>query len=276
VSVDVEWRSLQAADGHRWQALVARGTRVDRRLVWLPALGVPARTYEPLARAFASRGVAVVVHEWRGLGSSSLRASRTADWGYRELLRDDLPATLAIARETLASVDVLGGHSLGGQLACCLQALASPARRLWLVASGAPFWRAFPSPVRYGLPLAYRSLDALARAMGALPGRRIGFGGNEARSVIRDWARTGLSGHYAAAGIGDMDAPLRAVDVPVHGVLMARDWLAPRSSLDYLVGRMSPTATRVDVLDSAALGTRDDHFAWMKTPAAVVERLLSG
>ena len=274
--MDVRWLPLEAADGHRWEVLAARGERVDRCLVWVPALGVAARNYEPLAREFASRGIAVVVHEWRGLGSSSLRASRRVDWGYLELLRHDLPSTVDAARTAFGRVDVLGGHSLGGQLACCLQALDAPASALWLVASGAPYWRAFPAPTRHWLKPAYRLLDALARLFGALPGRRIGFGGNEARGVIRDWSRTGLTGRYAARGIGDMDAPLRAVAVPRHGVLLAHDWLAPRSSLDYLASKMSPDATRIDVLDAAALGAHDDHFAWMKSPAAVVDALLAG
>ena len=274
MSADVRWLPLEAADGHRWEVPVARGERVDRCLVWVPALGVAARNYEPLARELASRGIAVVVHEWRGLGSSSLRASRRMDWGYLELLRHDLPATVEAARNAFGRVDVLGGHSLGGQLACCLQALAAPASALWLVASGAPCWRAFPSPMRHWLRPTYRLLDALARLFGALPGRRIGFGGNEACGVIRDWSRTGLTGRYAARGIGDIDAPLRGVTVPLHSVLLAHDWLAPRSSLDYLVSKMSPARTRVDLLDAAALGTADDHFAWMKSPAAVVDALL--
>ena len=275
MTVDLRWHPLEAADRHPLDVMVASGERVDRCLVWLPAMGVPARTYERLAREFAARGVAVVVHEWRGLGSSSLRASRTSDWGYLELLRHDLPATLDAARTAFARIDVLGGHSLGGQLACCLQGLQASASALWLVASGAPFWRAFPMPARVWLPLAYRLLDGLARLFGSLPGRRIGFAGNEARGVIRDWLCTALSGRYAARGIGDIDDALRSVTVPVRGVLPAHDWLAPRGSLDYLAGKTGSTDVRIDVLDAHALGTRDDHFAWMKQPAPVVAALLA-
>ena len=62
-------------------------------LLWLPALGVAAKHYLPFAEVLAERGVAVFVHEWRGHGSSSLRAGRQHDWGYRELLELDLPAS---------------------------------------------------------------------------------------------------------------------------------------------------------------------------------------
>ncbi|TZF90580.1 alpha/beta hydrolase family protein [Cognatilysobacter lacus] len=275
MSVQARWLPCGSDDGHRWQVLTVSGDRIDRVLVWLPALGVPARTYETFATALAERGVAVVVHEWRGFGSSSWRASRTNDWAYRELLMSDIPATRDCALREFGRIDVIGGHSLGGQLATCSLAL-SPASigELWLVASGSPFWRAFPTRVAIWLPAAYRVLDTLARWFGALPGRRIGFGGTEARSVIRDWSRTGLTGHYAAPGVGDIESSLRQLRVPVRAVLAARDWLAPRSSLDYLLGKTNSTDVRVALVDAATLGAPADHFAWMRSPAAVVDALL--
>ena len=86
---------LSSADGHD-AVLVARIPQRPRAAVlWLPALGVAARHYLPLAEALAQRGVATFLHEWRGHGSSSLRAGRGTDWGYRELLALDLAASEA-------------------------------------------------------------------------------------------------------------------------------------------------------------------------------------
>src|SRR5690606_35588613 len=126
------------------------------------------------------------------------------------------------------------------QLACCRLALApGTADALWLVASGAPYWRAFPMPHRAGRPFAYRFLPWLARVNGALPGRRIGFGGNEAAGVIRDWARTAISGRYAAAGLAqDLEAGMARLTQPVRALLLSDDWLAPRSSLDFLLSKL--------------------------------------
>ncbi|GAB6197600.1 alpha/beta hydrolase family protein [Lysobacter xanthus] len=275
MSIEVHWQPVDAGDGHEWKVLVARGAEVDRVLVWIPALGVPARSYEALARELASRGVAVVVHEWRGFGSSNLRASRRVDWTYRDLLTRDIAATRAWAAREFGPDAIVGGHSLGGQLATCSLALSpGGAQALWLVASGAPYWRVFPAPLRYGLPLAYRFLDGLSRAFGTLPGRRIGFGGNEARSVIREWSRTGLTGRYDVPSMGDLQPALAALDVPVRAVLLERDWLAPRASLDFLVGRTGASSSTVRSLDDARLGAHSDHFAWMKAPRAVADALL--
>lgn len=269
------WLPVERA-GHRWSVLCVEPPQPSRLLVWLPALGVPARHYEPFAQALADRGVAVVVHEWRGFGSSSMRASRTCDWGYRELLLDDIPATRQCAAAHHPALPVVvGGHSLGGQLATCSLALdPSFAGALWLVASGSPYARAFPWPHRAWLPLAYRLLAGLAHAFGALPGRRIGFGGQEARGVIADWSRTALTGRYAAPGVGDMEAKLRAVGVPVRAAQLAHDWLAPRGSLEFLVGKTASRDVRIHAFDAHALGTRADHFAWMRSPATVAAALV--
>lgn len=267
---------LEAGDGHRWTLHARIPDAPVASLSWLPALGVAARHYLPFAEALAAGGVATFLHEWRGHGSSNLRAGHGADWGYRALLLDDLPASEAAVAAVLPSVPgIVGGHSIGGQLACCRLALApTSARRLWLVASGAPYWRAFPMRQRWWLPLVYRFLPWLADRRGALPGRRIGFGGQEARGVMRDWSRTALSGCYAGAGIAaDLEAGMRRVDVPATAVVFPDDWLAPASSLRFLLSKLPRVDAGVHVLDAAALGTTADHFSWLQQPGAVARTL---
>jgi len=266
-----------AADGHRFQLLARLPAQPRASLLWLPAMGIAARHYLPFAEALAARGIGVFVHEWRGGGSSAWRAGRDCDWGYRELLTLDIPASEALVAQHAPGVPrILGGHSLGGQLACCRLGLSpDSAGRLWLVGSGAPYWRAFPLRTKWWLPFVYRFLAWLAERHGALPGRRIGFGGQEARGVIRDWSRSGLSGRYAAAGVDvDLEAAMGALTLDAHAVVLERDWLGPLPSLRFLLSKLRHARQRIDVLDAATLGTRADHYAWMKQPQAVVAALL--
>lgn len=272
--------AVQADDGHCWSLLARIPAQPHATLLWLPALGVAARHYLPIADALAAAGVAVFIHEWRGNGSSNLRPCRGNDWGYRELLTRDLPASqAAVAAQWAAMPGIVGGHSLGGQLAACwlgLQAHApNPATQLWLVASGAPYWRTFPRPLRYALPLAYRFLPWLADRLGILPGRWVGFGGDEARGLVRDWTRTGLSGRYRAEGMDlDFDAAMAGLDIDVCAVTMAHDWMGPESSLCFLLAKLPHARTVVYELTDREVGARADHFAWMKQPQAVADRLL--
>lgn len=268
---------VATADGHR-AGLIARIPDAPRAsLLWLPALGVAAKHYVPFAEALAAHRIAVFLHEWRGIGSSSLRASRENDWGYRELLADIAANDGAIAAALPGIERIVGGHSLGGQLAALHLALqADAASALWLVASGAPYWRAYPRPMRWWLPLVYRFLPWLARVNGRLPGRWIRFAGNEARGVMADWARTALSGRYAAAGIDtDLDAAMANFKGEARAIAMAEDWLAPPSSMAFLLSKFRTARTETAVFDAARLGTRADHFAWMKRPEAVAEFLAS-
>lgn len=275
---DAQDITCTARDGHRFtvQARVPPSPRAV--LLWLPALGIAARHYATFADALAARGIATLLHEWRGHGGSDLRAGDGRDWGWRVLLQDDLDASVAALAQLAPGVPrIIGGHSMGGQLACCRAALSpGDASAVWLVGSGAPYWRAFPPRERLWLPLVYRFLPWLARRNGHLPGRRIGFGGTEAVGVIDDWSRVALSGRYAARGLdADIEAALAMQASPVHAVALADDWLGPETSLRFLLDKMPTARATVDVLDAAALGTRADHYAWMRTPRAVVDALLA-
>ena len=266
---------VAVADGSRFELLCAQPAGDWRRLLyWIPAMGIPARHYLPLAEALAAHGVAVAVHEWRGIGSSNRRAGRACDWGYRELLQDDLPAGLAVLRARWPQANCwLGGHSLGGQLGS-LYASLHPAEfaGLLLVASGAPYWRRFRH--RWLIGAAYVLAPWLAGLLGYLPGRRIGFGGNEARGVIADWSRTGRTGRYAAAGMPqDFEQQLASLQLPLLALRLCDDWLAPRASLDWLLGKLGPGERSVDVITLQDLGGPADHFGWMKTPAPIAARI---
>lgn len=277
-SIAAQTLDVQAADGHRWQLLSVLPKDPDARLLWLPAMGIAAKHYLPFAQALAARKVAVFIHDWRGNGSSSVRPSRDSDWGYRELLALDLPAAEAAISRALEGVPrVLGGHSLGGQLACCHLGIApASATQLWLVASGSPYWRSFPARTRWWLPIAYRFLPWLADRKGFLPGHSIGFGGREARSLIHDWARSALTGRYAARGLDvDLESAMARIHVDTRAVVLSQDWLGPRSSTQYLLTKLRGSAHRIVTLDARALKTRAGHFEWMKQPSAVVDSLLA-
>lgn len=275
---DLSMRSAQvlSAPGVGCEMLFREPARPDAPLLlWLPAMGMPARRYRPLAEALSAHGIGMALHEWRGSGSSSVRAGRHADWGYRELLTEDMPAAYRACRQRRPHAPILiGGHSLGSQLACLFGALhPGTFRGLALVAGGSPYWRNFSS---WGLPLrmAFSAAPWIARLRGHFPGRRLHFAGNEARSVIADWAASGRSGRYAAAGLEqDLEAVLSRQRSPVLALRMAADVLGPRESMEHLLRKMPQAPSETRILDADTLGVRADHSSWMQSPQAVADQI---
>lgn len=265
---------VRSADGAEADLLLSLPADAGVGLLWIPALGVPARHYQTFADTVAARGIAVARHEWRGIGSSSLRASRENDWSYRELL-DDVADSLATAQAAAPDVRwLVGGHSLGSQFAAMAFALHRDAiAGLVVIAGGMPYWKNFPGPHGVGIRALFTLAPIIARWRGYFPGRRFGFGGNEARGVIRDWAQTGHSGSYSIAALGeDIDSALAGRGGPVLGVWLDEDWFTPRPSFDHLLAKLSRGDVTIRQLTQADFnGIAADHFGWIKQPKPVVE-----
>lgn len=267
---------VETGDGHRFE-LIDTGPPGAPALLFLPGMGISARNLIPFGRALADRGVRLLIHEWRGNGSSSIRARRGVDWGYDELLEQDLPAALERARSSCGAAPLwLGGHSLGSQLACLLAAEhADPASGLMIVAGGSPYWRTFPFPTRYGLLGMLHLLPTAGRWFGYYPGKRLGFAGREARQLMIDWAGTGRSGRYAwGRPERDEDPALGRLSLPLHILAMKHDWFVPTASTDWLVAKMPGCTVTRETIVAGDTQTRVDHFSWMQHPDPVARAIV--
>lgn len=260
---------VQATDGHRFDLIHVPSSRAKQALLFLPGMGLSARLFIPFARALAERGIEVFIHEWRGNGSSNWRASRDCNWGYAELL-EDLGAARATVAERVDGDFLLGGHSLGSQLACLSAAAdAGSLSGLLVIAGGTPYWRAFGWPVQGMIMATMFAFPTLGTLFGYYPGKRVGFAGNEARGIMADWARSARTGRYRPGGVeGNLEAGLRALELPVLAVNMAGDWLGSRGSLNWLTAKLENCTVTTRVIDADIQGAKADHYAWMKHPAA--------
>ena len=260
---------VSAADGHRFAVRWHPACAGNAALLFLPALGVRADYYDRFAQALNTQGVSVAVPDWRGLASSSLRAARGVDWGYRELLEFDLAAARdALDRHAPGQHWAIGGHSIGGQIAA-LAAAMDPDEygALVLIATGVPDARLFPPRDRLGVRLFARAIPLVTRLFGHFPGKRLRWAGREASTLMRQWAGTVLSGNYDQVGIDRAEQKLRALDVPVLAMRYTGDWLAGEASLRGLVDKLGAGPRTYEAIDGARLGDRPDHFRWLKAPA---------
>jgi predicted alpha/beta hydrolase len=263
--------AITTDDNHQFELIHVESQNPHCAMLFLPGMGLTARQYIGFAQALASEGIEMFIHEWRGLGSSSLRASRGLDWGYRELLELDLFAALsAVGKREASQPLLLGGHSLGSQLACLLGACRpSDCDGLVIVAGGAPYWRSFSPLKAWGLRAALHGMPVIASLVGHYPGRQLGFAGRESRSVIADWTRTGRTGVYQPPGVEtDLEAALAALAVPVLALRMQADWFVPPESLQWLLNKMPDCESSSVLINSADMDMKADHFNWMQSPEA--------
>ena len=268
---------VRGADGAETDLGVICPSNARLGVLWLPALGVSARHYEAFAMALAEQGVATALHEWRGAGSSDRRASRDCDWGYDELLTVDIPASLAAAREVDPNLRwIVAGHSLGGQLAALFAAL-NPASidGFAVVASGSPNWRTFRGRMRWILRAVPWIIPFVTSVYGYYPGKRLGFAGREARTLMHDWARTSRNGCYPNTQAGaDSEHALAQFAKPVLGIRLSEDALCPAASFEWLLGKFPCASIEREFLtcEDFASGVAN-HFSWLKDPQPVAASL---
>lgn len=231
-------------------------------IIW-PAMGTPARYYRPLASALGEQGVAVTVVDLRGTGSSTPAPSRASGYGYADIA-DDVGAVLDALKPRLdGRRRYLLGHSLGGQ-ACAVHLArdgGADVDGLILVAVGLPWYRSYPATRRLGVLGFTQAIVGVSAALRVWPGW--GFGGRQARGVIRDWGFTARHGRFPRLGGAEVD--LASVRTPVLAISLARDQYTPHATLDHLCGLLANAPVR-----RVRLTENLDHFQWARSPRAVV------
>jgi predicted alpha/beta hydrolase len=270
--------TITTSDQHQFDAtLHLADDPASPILIFLSALGTPSRVYGRFGREMAMHGVQVCTPDWRGIGSSSIRAGRKGDFGYRHLIEFDLASLIKTVRQRFPAAPIwLGGHSLGGQLAL-LSAAASPFEiaGVALIASGSVHLPCYTGKLRMGV----RSLVYLSRAvsplLGYFPGSRIGFGGREAAGLMRDWSHVAVTGEYRPSGSDiDYEKALSSLKLPVLAITFAADAWSPALAAQTLLKKLpadSPVHWHWNMSDTGGLAV--DHYSWIKQPGLVAPAL---
>ena len=280
VEVIVREIPIDVADGSRLVATLRRPAELEDEtptVLCFPAMGVRASYYRPLAAALCERGLPAVTVDLRGSGTSSVRAGRRTDFGYREVVEIDFPAVLAAVREELPGRRVFAlGHSLGGQLAC-LFAAARPTSLagLVLIASCSIYYRCWKFPGDLSLLALAQTAKWTARVLGFFPGHLVRFGGREARGLVADWAFQGRTGRYEVAGSRlDFEALLPRLTLPILAISFGDDAYAPSGAVHHLLGKMAAAPVTHHHLTPEELGVAAvGHFGWVRLADRLLPRI---
>ncbi|MEO3817088.1 alpha/beta fold hydrolase [Plantactinospora sp. B24E8] len=241
-------------------------------LLW-PAMGVRASYYTPFVAALRAAGLAVVVTDLRGTGDSTPAPSRASRYGYPELV-DDVGAVLESLKSRLdGRTRLLLGHSLGGQAALLHLARTGGGQvdGLALVAAGVPYWRRYPGHRRLLVLPGAQLINTVAGMLGSWPGW--GFGGRQARGVIRDWAHTVRTGRFPRLDGVDAEAAVRTVRTPVLAISVEGDPLTPHETLDELCAKLTAAPVRRERYVGAEADGPLNHFTWVRASTRIAARV---
>lgn len=230
-----------------------------------PAMGVEASYYFKLAEHFNDLDIHFACTDLRGNDPMQSSASRSNNFGYHEMLEYDWPAAIKACKTHFPNAPLyLMGHSLGGQLTACYATHKPDISGLIFVASGNIYYKLFHKKFR----TLFGSLALLSasKLIGYLPGKKIGFGGNESKWVIRDWAYTIRTGLFRSIHNGKRkiyNGKMGQINTPIMAISFDGDKLAPHSSTQAILDLFhSSKKHHVKTCAQELNMTSLNHFNW--------------
>ena len=268
---------IDVGDGHR---IVVEGFEAPDAaavVLVLPAMGVTSGWYAQVIATLVDSGLSVAIADWRGHGTSNIRAHRSVNWGYRHLVEVDVPATLRAIQHRFPGRPVYAlGHSLGGQIAS-LHAAAFPGELagVALIAAVTLHYKDWGFPRSWGVLAFTQIVRAIAMILGYFPGNRLRFAGREGRQQMIDWANNGLNGRWVLGDSSyDYESLLAQVDIPVLMMSIDGDPYTPDRAVATHLGKMpNADVTRYRWTDADLGPAGLHHLKWVRHSGPIVAKL---
>jgi len=247
--------------------MLYRSERQRAVAVVVPAMGTTASFYQPFAEALVTNGFSVLSPELPGTGASRPRPSRKSNYGYRDLVETYLPEIVNTAKQTARGAPlILMGHSLGAHIGTLAIASGTvEVDALVTIAGGNIHYRNWNGAGAAKVLFASALFSSLTRVFGYLPGQYVGFGGPQARTLIREWSkiiRTGSFSHIADVSAYSGGTPMLAIGIE-------GDTFAPEKSVATLAGILDGD---VGIVPKTWKG--NPHSSWARHPGETVSRVV--
>jgi predicted alpha/beta hydrolase len=276
--LDMEKVEIKSGDGVTSRITLFRANNLDATVIMcMPAMGVWASYYEPLARVLTLSGRNVITADLRGNGESQIRPRRSCDFGYYEMVHYDWPAVVAETKRLFPrSPKVILGHSLGGQLSTLyMSTRPGEIDGLILVACPSVHYRGWPFTYGVRLILMTQTFRLISEILGYFPGKRVGFAGTEAKTHIKDWAHTTLTGRYEPKNAKqNYEELLPSLDAPILAISFTDDPLAQKEAVQRLLSKFPRAQIIHWHLAPQEIGLDSlGHVAWVKKSEPLVEKM---
>ena len=246
-------------------------------MICMPAMGILSKYYEPMAIEIQKTGWIAITTDLRGNGNSSVKVSKTTNFGYHEMITYDWPAIISKVKEKFPNNPLfLIGHSLGGQLSA-LYASINPnqVHGIVLIAACSVYFKGWNFPHNIGVLTGTQLASIVSKLLGYFPGRKIGFAGTEAKQVIEDWAHNCLTGRYELSNSSqNFEELLSNLEIPVLAISFLGDKLAPSRAVKNLCRKMNrASVTHILLISDVTDTNKLDHFNWVKYSNPVLSKI---
>jgi len=267
---------IELADGSSTQISIFSPQEENKRsvIICFPAMGVKAAYYEPFAKALSDKGYQVITADLRGLGHSSVRASRKTNFGYVDMLDLEYQSVMDYVKVNFPNTKrYMLGHSLGGQLAALyLSRDQTDVDGLILVTCCSVYYKGWKGFGGWRVLFGTQMTRLISKIVGYFPGHKLGFGGQEARQVIKDWSTQARTGKYLESHKKfDFEKGLRNCKIPILAISIEGDDLAPEVAVQNLVQKFHPESP-TESIHIKTKGTPQEklnHFKWVRHPEFV-------
>ena len=254
-------------------SLFLSSKKSSQTLVMIPALGVRASYYKEFAE-YLQQDYNIVTVDWRGHGASSVRPSRKVNFGF-EVLVQDMKEVFDQVENCIPNTDkYLMGHSMGGQVGSLFAArYPTDVKGMILIASSMVYYKGWDKMTSLKIRMVGTLFYPLSKLIGYFPGDRIGFGGKEARWVMKDWGHNALTGKYEPVGSDfDYESALKKMIKPAISLSFEYDDLGSERASAYLYQKYNPESEVIHhhLLTADTGNERINHFTWAKKPQYIV------
>jgi predicted alpha/beta hydrolase len=256
-------------DGSKNSLLLYENIESTNILVMFPAMGVKANYYKPFIQELSQRHTIATI-DLRGMGNSSLRPSKRTDYGYKETLDFEYHKTIEYLKNRYPDKRlILVGHSLGGQMGC-LYTSKHPnyIDGIILIASCNVFYKGWKKSEATKNIFYIRFASFITSLLGYFPGHKLGFGGLQSKSIIKDWHKHSETGIYKIKGENfDFEYALSNTNTKILAIHYPKDHLCPKEAIYNLLNKFSKSS---EITFLSINENNLDHFSWVKNNKSTI------
>lgn len=271
---DIETIKIAIEDNINTTLTVYKNNNSNIVVVFLTALGVGSRYYKNFLNGLANKGINIVAVDIRGVGSSTVKASKHVNFGYKDILDIDLPRISSEINKIFPKAKrYWAGHSIGAQFCLLYASKNNDIDGVISIAGGSNYWQTMPSYKRIQRIFNIYLVQIITKVMGYFPGNILKFGGLQGKNLMLDWCFEGINGFYRIVGCDfDYKKSLEMMQIPTLFVSLDGDTYVPIASSMHMVDKLTNSNKEIVLLNAGDCDVKKvDHFKWARSGDCIAD-----